>query len=80
MFLVLETTERFPLKGIARVLRVITAENAGRIRFRGTDWPARFNRPAARMSVLPDTKVQVVGRQGLTLLVEPLKQEIVCLL
>ncbi|NER78934.1 MAG: hypothetical protein F6K42_05020 [Leptolyngbya sp. SIO1D8] len=72
MFLIPETPEFFPHTGTAKVLRLITSEDAGRIRFQGTDWPARFNHPRAQTSVSPSAKVKVVGRQGLTLLVEPL--------
>jgi membrane protein implicated in regulation of membrane protease activity len=73
MFLTTETTELFSQKGTARVLRTITSEDAGRIRFRGTDWPARLNHSDSWVSVPPSAKVQVIGRRGLTLLVEPFK-------
>lgn len=73
MFLMTETTEIFSQQGTAKVLRAITSEDAGRVRFRGTDWPARLNRSDSQIFVVPSAKVLVIGRQGLTLLVEPLK-------
>ncbi|MBE7384747.1 MAG: NfeD family protein [Leptolyngbya sp. SIO1E4] len=72
MFLIPEITEISSSAEIAKVLRVITSEDAGRIRFQGTDWPARFHHPDSQMSAPPSAMVRVVGRQGLTLLVEPL--------
>ena len=72
MFLIPQAKEISSHTGIAKVVRVITSEDAGRIRFQGTDWPAQFHCPDSQMSALPNTKVKVIGRRGLTLLVEPL--------
>jgi membrane protein implicated in regulation of membrane protease activity len=60
----------------ARVERMITPRLGGRVFFEGTYWPARLYDRANTM--LEDyvmdvsSRVTVIGRQGLTLLVVPL--------
>ena len=62
----------FSFHGIGEALSPITVEQSGRIHFGGTDWPAQLipqhteNRTEC---ILQGMMVQVVGRQGITLLV-----------
>ncbi|MGD1928717.1 MAG: NfeD family protein [Leptolyngbyaceae cyanobacterium] len=57
--------------GVATVLQTITSDHRGRVRFRATDWPARFYYPNMQDTLKPQTPVHVVARQGITLLVVP---------
>ena len=57
---------------MGEALSPITLEQSGRIHFGGTDWPAQLipNRAEHQTTFIPEgTMVQVVGRQGITLLV-----------
>jgi membrane protein implicated in regulation of membrane protease activity len=56
------------LKGEAIVESTIYPNRAGRVQFEGTWWPARSNTSKALMS---ETRVCVIGRQNITLIVEP---------
>lgn len=60
-----------PNPGVATVRKAITPLQSGRVHFEATDWPARWYCPNQQRSIQPDALVQVVGRQGLTLLVTP---------
>ncbi|NET30822.1 MAG: hypothetical protein F6K19_02310 [Cyanothece sp. SIO1E1] len=73
MFLVPATKEMFSYTDTGKVLKSITSNNAGRIRFQGTDWPAQFYRPNLKVTVDPDATVQVLGREGIVLLVAPME-------
>lgn len=53
----------------ATVESPIYPDRAGRVQFEGTGWPARTAAPTA---LLPGTRVRVIGRQNITLIVEPL--------
>ncbi len=64
-----ETIEFFPQAAIGRVERPITQHQRGRVRFMATTWFAQFYQPSAQKEVLPGTPVKVIGREGLTLLV-----------
>lgn len=52
----------------AVVISVISQGQKWRIRFYATDWYARPLQPNVQLQ--PDEKVQVVGRQGLVLLIQ----------
>ena len=67
-----KASDFFSFHGIGEVLSPITAEQSGRIHFCGTDWPAQLipSRTETQSAcVLEGMRVQVVGRQGITLLV-----------
>jgi membrane protein implicated in regulation of membrane protease activity len=52
----------------------VTAQNPGRVYFQATYWPARLFQPSSLSELNPGEPVEVVGREGLTLLVKPLPQ------
>lgn len=60
----------FPLIVYGTVEKPITATQTGRVRFQGSSWKARFYR-SNYPTVTGGESVRVVGRQGITLLVEP---------
>lgn len=74
----------FHYNGLGEVLIPISSEQSGRIHFRGTDWPAqlcpqRYSQHQEKSNIqtqveciVAGRKVQVVGRQGITLLVATL--------
>jgi len=64
-----ETIEFFAQAGVGRVEQPMTQHQRGRVRFMATTWFARFYQPNAQKEVLPGTPVRVIGREGLTLLV-----------
>jgi hypothetical protein len=64
-----ETIEWFPYVELGEVEQAITTHQRGRVRFMATSWFARFYQPNGQTEVLPGTTVKVIGRQGLTLLV-----------
>lgn len=70
----LETSEikLFPSRGNGTVEQTITSEKAGRVKYQATYWPARLYRNEP-VTLEPNDKVYVVGRQGLTLLVVPVR-------
>ncbi|MEB3272552.1 MAG: NfeD family protein [Prochlorothrix sp.] len=61
----------FTKQGKAIVHSDIGPEQAGRVKYQGTSWPARFYHGDCPRSVSPGDPVIVVGRSGLTLLVVP---------
>ena len=56
-----------PLLGV--VTTTICPNQAGRIKFQGSYWPAKLHQSSHATCILPNQVVQVVGRQGITLLV-----------
>ena len=56
---------------LARVEEMITPQQDGRIFFESTYWNARFYDLGYKTTAFPGEKIQVVGRDGLTLLVMP---------
>lgn len=60
----------FPLAVYGIVEKTITATQTGRVRFQGSSWKARFYHPDYPAAVSGES-VKIVGRQGITLLVEP---------
>jgi membrane-bound ClpP family serine protease len=57
------------IAGKAIVDAMIQPSKNGRVRFQGTWWSARCEQD---VTILPGEAVQVVGRQNITLLVEPM--------
>ena len=68
----LTQTELAPFHGIAQVTKQIRPDHLGRIRFQATYWNAKFAASNQQHVAEPHTKVQVIGREGLTLIVVPL--------
>ncbi len=67
-----ETIEFFAQAAIGEVDQTITQHQRGRVKFLATTWFARFYHPNCA-EALPGTPVRVIGREGLTLLVVPVK-------
>ncbi|MGP1386974.1 MAG: NfeD family protein [Thainema sp.] len=63
-----------PFAGQGRVEQLISGKYPGRIYFQGTSWPAKFAQSHA-ICCQPGEFVEVVGRQGLTLLVVPIIED-----
>lgn len=73
---IFKATELFKTHGTAIVDSPIHTEQAGRIKYQGTSWPAQFYPGQfypgdCPRSVAPGEAVTVVGRSGITLLVVP---------
>ncbi|MEM6837306.1 MAG: NfeD family protein [Cyanobacteria bacterium P01_C01_bin.120] len=67
-----QVTEMSPFQGRGIVQQAIAPPYAGRVYFRATYWPARLSQTAKLDKLQPGAPVEVVGRDGLTLLVKPL--------
>lgn len=63
--------ELFPQPYTAEVVQPIAPQQRGRVKFRASFWPARLYQADERQ-LLPTERVSVIGRDGITLLVEPL--------
>lgn len=61
--------------GLGRVERTINGYYSGRVYFKATYWPAKLEHPQAMCRLLPGTWVRVIGRDGLTLLISPIKEK-----
>lgn len=59
-------------QGRGIVERTITPSAPGRVYFQASYWPARFFEPCVTNNLNPGAPVEVVDRDGLTLLVKPL--------
>ena len=59
-------------QGRGIVERIITPSTPGRVYFQASYWPARFFQIGASGDLHPGAPVEVVDRDGLTLLVKPL--------
>ena len=64
-----ETIEFFAQPAIVQVEQPITLHQRGRVKFIATTWFARFYQPNSQALALPGTRVKVIGREGLALLV-----------
>jgi membrane-bound ClpP family serine protease len=64
-----DTIEFFAQAAIGQVEQPITQHQRGRVKFMATTWFARFYQPTAQTQALAGTRVKVIGREGLTLLV-----------
>jgi membrane protein implicated in regulation of membrane protease activity len=69
-----QATDLFPFQGQGVVERTITPLDAGRVYFQATYWPARLYQPTSSDALQPGDPVEVLGRDGLTLLIKPLAQ------
>lgn len=58
-----------PLPGI--VEEAISLNTPGRVKFKSSYWPARLYQVENEIVLCPDQFVNVIGREGLTLLVCP---------
>lgn len=67
------TPQLFDKADVGKVDEVITPQNFGKVRFKGSFWRAKLLSPPdrldSRQSLSPGELVRVVGRVGLTLLV-----------
>ncbi|MGC9505176.1 NfeD family protein [Baaleninema sp.] len=61
----------FPCPLCATVTSAVSPEMAGRVFFKGTYWPARFYTLSPQSLVQPGQSVNIVGRDGITLLILP---------
>lgn len=64
----------FPKPGKGIIEEIITESQPGRVNFQATYWPARLYNPEQKVILLPNTSVNVIGRQGITLLVVPISE------
>ena len=62
----------FPRERVAEVMVAIAPYRGGRIAYQSTFWPAQCVDSHYADSIPCGSRVKVVGREGLTLLVEPL--------
>jgi hypothetical protein len=73
----LESPEKITLfakPAMGEVEQIITETQAGRVKFQATYWPARLYNPEYEITLVPDTPVTVIDRQGITLLVLPVNE------
>lgn len=61
------------VRPFARVERTINGYYPGRVYFQATYWPARLEQSQVLDRLLPGTMVEVLGRDGSTLLVAPVQ-------
>ena len=64
----------FSKPGIGEVEQIITETQPGRVKFQATYWPARLHNPEYEITLVPNTPVTVIGREGITLLVVPVSE------
>jgi len=57
------------------VVKTITPTQRGRVQYQATSWPACLYGVTTPTTVEPDQPVQILGRRGLTLLIQPLTLE-----
>lgn len=60
----------FKETSLAKVIDEISLRKPGRIYFEGSYWSARLQSSCRQTLALPGSSVKVVGRQGITLIVE----------
>ncbi|MEO0405970.1 MAG: NfeD family protein [Cyanobacteria bacterium P01_A01_bin.135] len=65
------TVELFPQTLSGEVVEQIACAGKGRIYFQATHWNARFHPSNTTALALPGSHLNVIGREGTTLLVEP---------
>ncbi|WP_144053607.1 NfeD family protein [Baaleninema simplex] len=63
--------QMFPCPLSATVTNSVSPETAGRVFFKGTYWPARFYTLRPQTLVRPGQSVNIIGRDGITLLIVP---------
>jgi len=52
--------------------QVVTPFRSGRVYFQATYWPARLSQTSTSKKLPPGAPVEIVGREGLTLLIQPI--------
>ncbi|WP_375541597.1 NfeD family protein [Halomicronema sp. CCY15110] len=57
------------------VVKTITPTQRGRVQYQATSWPACLYGVTTSITVEPDQPVKILGRRGLTLLIQPLALE-----
>jgi membrane protein implicated in regulation of membrane protease activity len=72
-FLLQTQVEKFSEPQIGVVEQTISPQQPGRVKFKGTSWPAQFYDPTFQGIVFIQQPVTIVGRKGLTMLVIPIK-------
>ena len=60
----------FGQPGTGKVEKEINHTQPGRVKWRASSWPAQFYQTDNQEMILPGEQVSVVGRHGITLLVE----------
>ena len=68
----LPSTDLSPFQKQGTIDRLVTAQHPGRVYFQATYWPARLSQTVELNALNPGDLVEVIGREGLTLLVKPL--------
>lgn len=64
------TTELFARPALGEVMKTISLDQRGRVKFEATYWFARFYSSHSQDRAEPGTLVSVIGREGLTLLIK----------
>lgn len=64
------TIEMFDRPALGQVVKAVSPNQRGRIKFDATYWFARFSDSNITETIVPGMLVLVVGREGITLLVE----------
>ncbi|MEL7005342.1 MAG: NfeD family protein [Bacteroidota bacterium] len=59
------------LSGIGTAKTIITSSKRGRIRLFGSWWSAIS---VGNIIIQPDQKIRIIGREGMVLIVEPIKE------
>ena len=57
------------------VIKTITPTQRGRVQYKATSWPACLHGVTQPTMLEPNQPVRVLGRRGLTLLIQPLTLE-----
>lgn len=63
----------FGQPGTGKVEQEINHTHPGRVKWRASSWPAQLHQTDTKEMILPGEQVSVVGRHGITLLVEKQK-------
>lgn len=66
-----KTAHLFQNPTVGVVVQEITQSSQGRVKHDAIYWPAELMEPTESISLPPGSRVLVVGRKGLTLLVRP---------
>jgi len=72
MFPAQSTVELFPCPLQGEISTAIACDKQGRVKALSSIWPARFHPSNTEALALPGASVTVIGREGITLLVEPM--------
>lgn len=60
----------FPKPGKGTVVKTITTHQEGRVKYQASYWPARLYDKSGLTQLDPDQAVTVLGRDGITLLIQ----------